>query len=207
MFRYHRELPESVYYDKRLEPIDEKICALLKERRSICGGNPGRPGEALLENWSRKYGIYENLLSALFSELRNEEEFKPRVEPKGFRKFLPVMQGVKKEDRFFYVTYIRQYDNASVLTLNRRQLVKEWAPFKPGMEDPGFLELDLGIQGYDCRSDAGSGSDGEFNMDFIISPALPDDYKELDLTFTEYERLPEKKATGNVVLIHLKNRE
>lgn len=76
-------------------------------------------------------------------------------------------------------------------------------PLHTPMDHQQFLRCELEIEGYDCRSDSGSGSDGTFNMDYIISPPLPDDYSEWELTFREYEQLPERRSTGNKVMIHL----
>lgn len=79
--------------------------------------------------------------------------FKPRIEPIGFRKYLPVLKAIEKDERFFSITYIRQYENASVVQL------------KIGWED--VLDTSLGSHSqfelfvgerYDCRMDRGSGT-------------------------------------------------
>jgi hypothetical protein len=203
MFRYHQVDKESTYYHADLESIDEKICALIQERKQIGGENPGFPEKVLLQKWSERYGIYEELLHSLFNELQNEADFKPHIEPKGFRKFLSIMQGGEMEDSFVYVTHICQYENASVLSLTIDRSIDNRDENGRESADCKFIELELEIQGYDCRTDSGSGSGGQMIMDYIIFPALPDDFSERDLVFKKMERFPHKRFTGREITIHL----
>lgn len=202
-FSYNQFDKESTYYHADLESIDEKICALIQERKQISGENPGFPEKALLQKWSQRYGIYEELLRSLFNELQNEADFKPHIEPKGFRKFLSIMQGGEMKDSFVYVTHIRQYENASVLSLTIDRAIDNRDEYGHESADCKFIELELEIEGYDCRTDSGSGSGGQMMMDYIIFPALPDDFSELDLVFKEMERFPQKRFTGREITIHL----
>lgn len=197
MFHYSSGETDSMYYDEHLSEIDERICRLIRERRKLCGGNPGKPGRSILQKWSKKYDIYESLLDVLFGELQDEEVFRPRVEPKGFRRFLPIMQGTEAGGSFFSVPLIRQYENASVLLFHviRSDI---------GADEPEFPEYELEMTGYDCRQGEGSGSDGEYTMNYIISSALSDHYPEMDLVFAERACYPDRRMTGNIVTIHLK---
>ena len=47
-----------------------------------------------------------------------EENFRPIPEPVHFRKHVPIMNSAQWEDVLFSITFIRQYENASVLLLN-----------------------------------------------------------------------------------------
>lgn len=203
MFSYNQFDKESTYYHADLESIDEKICALIQERKQIGGENPGFPEKVLLQKWSKQFGIYEELLNSLFNLMQNEADFKPRIKPKGFRKFLSMMQGGEMEDSFVYVTHIRQYENASVLSLTIDRAIENRDEYGRKSVDCEFIELELEIEGYDCRTDSGSGSGGQMMMDYIIFPALPDDFSELDLVFKEMERFPQKRFTGREITIHL----
>lgn len=201
----------SVNYDPRLEVIDEKICALIQKRKSISEGRPGIPSEELLQQWSRKYGIYKDLLDSIFSNLRNEEEFRPRVVPQNFRRILPVMQGKEIDGCFYYVTHIRQYDNASVLSLNislPKNYTESFSPKEEWREDSHrYFDLQLEISGFDCRSDSGSGSEDQYMMDYIIAPALPDNYSGLDLVFKESQECFKETSGGVIEMVfHLDRR-
>lgn len=43
------------YYDERLYTIDEKICALLKERKELSAGDPGFPHDEAIYKWAKQY--------------------------------------------------------------------------------------------------------------------------------------------------------
>ncbi|KOS68404.1 hypothetical protein AEA09_07435 [Lysinibacillus contaminans] len=184
------------HYDKRLSPIDEQICALLKQRKYISNNNPGFPPDESISNWAKKYELYEDYLKTLFGTMRMEEQLKPRIEPAGFRKHLPVLKSLEIDDRHYTVTFIRQYENASVL-----QLLIDW----DGTNDPpihldrkfsrNHFELFLGEQ-YECRQESGGGSTGHYRYKFVVSPPLPDDISGLEFTFKEYSDVYGDKPTG-----------
>ena len=152
------------HYDERISPIDEQICSLIKQRKDISNNNPGFPPLKYITNWATKYGLYEELLKNIFGELKNEEMFKPIVEPNGFQKHLPVLKSVEKGNYLYSVIFIRQYVNASVVNFNIN-----W----DGMSDEidhrihrhTFWELFLDEQ-YDCRVTGGGGSEGQFHLRF-----------------------------------------
>lgn len=68
--------------------------------------------------WAEKYGLYEEFLQHVFGNLRNEEHYRPRVEPDSFRRYLPVLKAVESGRELFLVTSIAQYENASVVVLD-----------------------------------------------------------------------------------------
>lgn len=188
------------YYDERIVSIDEQLCELLKKRRELSNNNPGSPPPEYIANWARKFELYEDLLNSLFGALRNTEEFRPRIEPKGFIKHLPVLKSVENNECLYSVTFIRQYENASVVHLN-----VDWDSTNETMDDRHhhrFFELHLGGQ-YDCRMNGGGGSRGNYSYKFIVSPPLPDDISGLDLVFKEYGSPFRGKPTGLEIFIHL----
>lgn len=189
------------HYHELLFTIDEKICALLKERRDLSKNNPGFPPDDVIANWAKKYGFYEDYLNSLFGSLRMEEYFKPRVEPKGFRKHVPIAKAVEIDEHVYSVTAIRQYENASIV-----QFHVDWHEENEDPRDRHHhhrsFELIIGEK-YDCRMDQGSGSTGHFTHGFIVSPPLPDDVSGIDLIFKEHEGHFNDKPTGLEVVIHL----
>lgn len=188
------------YYDERLFPIDEQLCALLKQRKEVSNNNPGFPALEHISNWANKYGIYEEFLNSLFSVLRHEEEFRPVVEPSGFRKHLPILKSVEKDERLYSVISIRQYANASVVQLNIDWDTTEHLPGDPPHHS--FFELFLGEE-YDCRMEGGSGTTGHYSYNFIVSPPLPDDLSGIDLIFREYGTPYRDKPTGLEIIMHV----
>jgi hypothetical protein len=197
------------HYDERIFSIDEQICAVLKQRKDVSNKNPGFPPNEHISNWARKYELYEDLLDSLFSTLRMEEEFKPRVEPKKFIKHLPILKSVEKDERLYTVTFIRQFENASVVQLNI-----DWDGTNEDMDTldalrnrrhlhhHSFIELNLGEQ-YECRSDSGGGSEGNYRYNFIVSPPISDDPSGLKLVFKEYHDFFKGNPTGLEVVFHV----
>ena len=188
------------HYDESIHLVDEQLCELLKKRKVTSSNNPGFPPLEYISDWAKKYELHEDLLKSLFGILLNEEHFRPMVEPNGYRMHLPVLKSFEKDNRFFSVTYIRQYDNASVVNFNI-----DWdASNDPPIDRPhrSFFKLFIGQQ-YDCRMAGGSGSTGHFTNDYIVSPPLPDNISGLDLAFREYNTPSLTKPTDFEFVIHI----
>lgn len=198
--------PPTDHYDGRHEEIDEQICELIKIRKNLSGSTPSFPTKRLISDWSRKYDLYEEFLQGLFFHLFNEEIYKPAVVPKGFMKNIPVLKSFEKEEVFFAVSLIRQYENASVVhfTIDREEPDVEEKTVRTGI--PFFFELS--IKGkedvYDCRNDGGGGSGGHESYTYIISPALPEDLSDINLAFKGYIK-PDDKSPGLEFVISLNN--
>ena len=124
-----RRQEQNNQYDQQLLMMDEHLCALLKQRKEISNNNPGQSPNESISKWAEKYGVYEDLLNSLFGLLRNEEIFRPQVEPNNFRRHLPVMKAFEQAERLYSITFIRQYDNASVI-----YLTIDWD--EPNISDP-----------------------------------------------------------------------
>ena len=186
------------YYDQQLLMMDEQLCALLKQRKEISNNNPGQPPNESISKWAEKYGVYEDLLNSLFGLLKNEEIFRPQVEPNNFRRHLSVMKAIEQAERLYSITFIRQYDSASVI-----YLTIDWDA--PNISDPleeirrsrseGAFHLYINDNFY-CRPTGKKGSEGHFTQKFVVSPALPDDLTGLSLFFTEYADHFQENPTG-----------
>jgi len=168
----------NVHYDEKLFEIDEQICALLEKRKNISNDNPGLPKDEMISGWAKKYGFYKEYLNAVFESFQSEKYFKPRVEPEGFKKHLPVLKAVEVKNVLYTISFIRQYSNASVINLNidwdaSEEIEETWVHT--------FWELGMGDK-YDCRTEGGSGSGGH-SFKFVVSPPLPDDPKGIVLQF------------------------
>jgi hypothetical protein len=184
------------HYDEHIEEIDEQICNLIMKRKELSKNNPGFPTKQLIADWSIKYNFYEDFLNSVFAHLLNEEIYKPVVEPKGFLKNIPILKSFEKDNVFYSVTFVRQYENASVVHFNiDREYVDD--EMSRSFREPTFFNLS--IEGneveYDCQNEGGGGSGGHESYTFIVSPALPDDFSELKLVFKQC-KVPFQKPTG-----------
>ncbi|WP_313892278.1 hypothetical protein [Psychrobacillus sp.] len=190
-----------VEYDENLFSIDEQICILLKQRIDISTNNPSSPSDDIISNWALKYDLYEDYLTAIFGTIKMADFFKTRVEPKGFKGHLPVLKSAEVAERFYSITYIRQYENASVVHLNVDWNAEDYSA--TGFHhNHSSLELYISEE-YDCRATGAGGSEGRFSHDFVVSPPLPADTSGLKFVFKEYESLMKENPTGLVVIIDL----
>lgn len=187
------------HYDERIVSIDEQLCDLIKQRKNISNNNPGFPPAEKIAFWSVKFGLYEDFLNSLFGFLRNEEVYRPHVEPAVFQKHLPVLKTVEKDGEMYTVTFIRQYENASVINLHIDSIpveVEERPPHRPR-----FFKLYLG-EDYDCRVNGGGGSQDHQTYQFVVTPPLPENSSDFHLVFQEYTSMF-GESTGVTVSIDL----
>lgn len=188
--------PPADHYDERIKAIDEEICQLIRERKDISNNNPGFPTKELIANWSKKYNFYEDFLNSVFAHFLNEEMYRPIVEPIGFLKYIPILKSFEKDDNFYSVTFVRQFENASEVHLNIDRNSSD-EPFEWHRREHIYFELSIDGEGthYDCRHEGGGGSRGHESSTYIVSPALPDDISKVKLVFKEY-KVPFRKPTG-----------
>ncbi|PFA62808.1 hypothetical protein CN378_17340 [Bacillus sp. AFS015802] len=189
------------YYNDKLLPIDEELCALLQKRKEISHNNPGYPKLEDIVKWAEKYDVYEDLLRSVFGVLENEEAFKPQIEPEEFQYYRRILQAVETEECIYTVPFIKQYSNASVVHLNIDREYDESLE-KQRFHRNSFWHLEIG-EGYDCRVTGGGGSQEHTSFDFIVTPPLPEDLSGLTLTFKEYGTPFQKKPTGVEVVFTL----
>ncbi|MCM3594793.1 hypothetical protein M4D55_03180 [Metabacillus idriensis] len=190
------------HYDEKVLPIDEQLCELLKLRKDISNNQPGFPPLEYIDDWAVKYDLYEDLLNSVFGALWNDEQFRPVVEPEGFRKYIQVLKSVEIGEGFYSLPFIRQYENVSVVCLNI-----DWEMNEGCLEDRihrhSFWKLF--IKGaYDCRIKGGGGSDGHLSYNFIVSPPLPDNLSGFEFSFKEYKNpLRDEESAGQVIRIRI----
>jgi hypothetical protein len=192
---------QSKYNDSRLILIDEQICALLKQRKAQSSHTSGFPSDDTISEWAQRYGFDDTYLAMFFQLMKSEKYYTPKVEPTGFRHYIPVLKTVEKKERLYTVSYIRQYDNASVV-----QLLIDWdEQQEPQLTIQQKLERNhLGLfidASYECRSKGTSGTNGHESSTYVVTPPLPDDIRGFHFVFTEYEDVFEEKPTGWAVTI------
>ncbi|MDU0206477.1 hypothetical protein ACYEXS_31990 [Paenibacillus sp. MAH-36] len=188
------------HYDERIFPIDKQICELLKQRKEISSNNPGYPKFEYIEKWAISFNLYEDYLKSVFHVLRNEEHYKPIVEPCEFRKNVPILKFKEQEEFFYTLTSMRQYGNASVITFNIDWDVMSDQSVKSNKSK--HFELYIG-ETYHCRMDSGGGSSGHLSFNYVVSPALPDDISGMDFIFREFNSPFKDTSTGNEIVFRI----
>jgi len=189
-------------HQKRLA-IDEQICVLLLQRKELSSQTKDFPTDEIIKEWAQKYGFDDTYLAMIFSMIRSEKYYQPRIEPAGFRQYIPVLQSQEVNDRIYTISYIRQYENASVV-----QLLMDWDSqqdthqnIRQRIKQRNHLGLFIDKH-YECRNTGARGSDGHESNTFVVTPPLPDDIQGLSFNFREYQDVFEEKPTGFAVTMH-----
>ncbi|MEK4238308.1 hypothetical protein [Paenibacillus sp. FSL H7-0714] len=186
------------HYDQRITDIDEQICALIKQRKERSDNNPGFPSFEYISDWAAKFELYEDFLKTVFGTLFSEDHFKPMVEPTDFRKHIAVLQSIEADEFFYTLTSIRQYSNASVVTLSI-----DWDITSELFANKlNHFELCIG-EAYDSRMTNGGSSSGHAAYNYVVSPPLPDDISGIKLEFREFSSPLKKDGTGTEIVFKL----
>ncbi|AOV07737.1 hypothetical protein [Sporosarcina ureilytica] len=173
----------TAHYDEQLKEIDEELCVLINKRKEL-SKNPGFPTDELIYEWVNQYAFQAEFLHALFRCLLEEEHYQPIIEPKGFIKNIPVLKSFEKDDVFFLVTFLRQFENATVVNVT---MDRDSSGDLPGefMHHP-FLELEIIDESgtkYTVQNNGGGGSGGHTALAYVVSPTLPEDLGNIQLVF------------------------
>ncbi|MEY2355964.1 hypothetical protein [Lysinibacillus capsici] len=80
----------SKYNDSRLVTIDEQICTLLQQRKEQAALTPGLPSDDTISKWAQQYGFDDTFLALFFQLIKSEKYYTSKVEPSGFRHYIPV---------------------------------------------------------------------------------------------------------------------
>lgn len=190
----------TVHYDERIKSIDEKICELINERKKISDNNPGYPPFEYISIWAERFGLYEDLLKSLFGSLWNEKAYLPLVEPEIFRRNILALKSVEVDSRIFSITYISQFSNCSIVSLN---IDGDDACNSPEHQTHHTnFELFIGEKYY-CRLSDGCGGNNHYHYTFIVSPALPDNLSGIELVFREHNLPFTDEQIGKAIVIQL----
>ncbi|WP_407270396.1 hypothetical protein [Radiobacillus sp. PE A8.2] len=197
--------PPTEHYDEKIASIDEQICNLIMQRKEISDNNPGFPPKQMITRWAAKYNLYEDFINSVFSQFLDEDMYKPVVEPQGFLQNVPVLKSFEREGVFYSVTFLRQFENASVvhLTIDQDDFDEE---MQEKIKRPSLFNLSVEGEGveYDCRNNFGGGSGGHQSYTYTVSPALPNDLSNIKLIFKEY-KIPFSKPSGFEFVIQTDN--
>lgn len=187
------------HYDEKVKFIDEQICKLINERKELSENNPGYPPFEYISNWAEEFGLYENMLKSIFASMWNEKSYKPMIEPEGFQKNLQVLKSIEISSKLFSVVYIAQYSNCSLINLDIDR-----DSYNTAAEEHrhSYFKLFIGSQ-YDCSMLDGGGGNGHLHYNFVVSPALPDNFFGTKLTFKEFSYSSMDNQIGDDIIIQL----
>lgn len=182
------------YYCEALDTVDERLCALIAERKKVSGNNPGFPGVDRIAAWCQNYGLDEQMTLGIFSQLYQEDRFQPPPVPIGFRRFVPIVKFVKLDSVLYAVTHMKQYANASVVNI---EISLETDDETVGIAH-AQVDLSIGPE-YTCRQDSGSSSGRSMQYSFTVTPPLPDNISDMEFSL-QMTPFPDVPARPRVTL-------
>jgi len=155
------------YYCESLAVIDEQICELLAKRKVLSEDNPGLPGLELISTWCEQYGLNEEKLRNIFASMSSEHSFlsHEQVEPTEFMRFVPILKSVELDNILYAVTFMKQYENASVVYID---IELNSAEENIRLEFSG-CELFISPE-YQCRHNGASGHAKGMQQSFVVTP-------------------------------------
>ncbi|HUW65588.1 MAG TPA: hypothetical protein VMW83_13035 [Spirochaetia bacterium] len=169
--------PPTDYYCEELDPIDEQLCALIAKRKDVSGNNPGFPGVDHIETWCQRYGLNEDMVRLVFIALFRDHFFHAPPVPTGFLRFIPIIKSVEVDGAVYAITYMKQYQNASVVY---SEITMETDDEDLAISYP---QVDLSISpAYTCVQYSGSGQGKTIQNSFIVTPPLPDHIPRCEFT-------------------------
>jgi hypothetical protein len=131
--------------------------------------------------------------------LYNENFHRPKVEPEGFRRIIPVMKLKEIKSQVFLITHLRQYDNASVVYFQSDSKSENQAQngHRPHLKWALFIGPE-----YDSYPTSGTGGNDQVIQQFVVTPCLPDNVEDIIFRFKWSSRMPneENGLEGQVVL-------
>lgn len=185
MMRRREFEPPTNHYDNRIQSIDHQICSLIQHRKELSNNNPGFPPLQQIALWAKEFGLYEDFLRALFSHLRNEDRYRPYEEPDQFLKLIPILRSTERDGVVYTVTYIRQYNNASLVYVHADQDPTSVAmPRAEHRHGHRHFALSVGEE-FECRNQGAGGSPEAYTYRFVVTPALPDTLYGIGITLYE----------------------
>jgi len=114
---------------------------------------------------------------------------------------IPVLRLTEVGTRVFLHSYLRQFQNATVLHLQMEGVTEDSRTEKPRPH----VEWSVSISPeYECYWAGGGGSGDRWDHRFVVSPPLPDDVEGVHFVFTWQSRGPDEalhdEQSGTVTL-------
>lgn len=141
------------------------------------------PPYELLEKWAKEYKLDIPQISWLFHSVNNgSTPFRPD-EPGELLTVLPIIKKSVVGDFEYVLTHSMQYENASLITLEIKQLNED---VEVGHLLPQLILESISPINYNVHRNGSRGGDGQTQVSFLVSPRLPEDLKGISFSLIPY---------------------
>lgn len=183
-------------YDDSFEKIDEKIIKLLHERKKQANGKRFFPPVELMEKWAEEYDMEVPQISWLMHSVNEGPHSFVHEGPGELLNVIPIMKKTLMGDFQYVLSHAMQHQSGSIITLEIEQCDKE---MNIGMVRAHLLLDVLGNQEYVVNRHGSRGGGGHTQVQYLVTPRLPDDLSEISFTLIPYA-LPMEEPPKEVIL-------
>jgi len=172
-------------YNEEFKWMDEEVLKLLYKRKAIAKGKRFFPPVELMEEWAEKYEMNTPEISWIMHQLNDGS--RPFYGPDEPGELLGVLQIMKKSTlgNFDYLlTHSMQHEHASIVTLEINYKYKDEENI--GHIIPHLILQVSGPVDFTVRKNGSRGGGGNTQLQFAVSPRLPDDLSNIHFALIPY---------------------
>ncbi|RED66147.1 hypothetical protein [Cohnella lupini] len=183
-----RRIPNE--YDETIKEMDEKIIDLITSHRSLTQGRRFFPSIEQIKEWSLRFQMDESQISFLIHNL--QDQVRPLI-PDELGELQNVISIMKKsivEFCEYTLTHSMQYKNVSIVFVDIRlqNADEREVHLKPNL----LLEI-ISDQQFVVRRYGSRGGGAQTEMQFIISPPIPESLVNLEFSLVPSAVFLERK--------------
>ncbi|MBW5466458.1 hypothetical protein GPJ61_01045 [Brevibacillus formosus] len=171
-------------YNDECKKIDERILQLLHERKVLANGKRLTPPQEIRQEWAKKYGMDEAELGWFLHTLNSETR---PVFPDEYGELigvLPIMKTTVLDGFTYTLTHAMQHKNLSIVHVEIKSVMTDDENI--GRIRPHLILEIASSQEHHVRKSGARGSDREISLQFMVSPALPDQLDSVRFSLTPY---------------------
>ncbi|MFO1442568.1 hypothetical protein KDN24_04890 [Bacillus sp. Bva_UNVM-123] len=194
-------------YNEEFKLVDEEVLKLIHKRKALAKGKHFFPTVEVMEEWAKKFEMETSEISWFINQLNDSRGLFYQPDVPG--ELLGVLQIMKKStlDDFDYVlTHSMQYEHASIVTLEINY--KHHNDENIGNIIPHLILQVTGSADFTVRKNGARGGGGHTQLQFTVSPRLPDDLSHIDfalIPFAAPMEFPPKEVILNKEIIFNNN--
>ncbi len=183
-------------YNEEFKAIDDKLFSLLQERKTKANGKRFFPPYELMEEWAKQYDMDISQINWFFHSINEGRHSYIPDGPGELLNVVPLMKKAIIGDFQYLLTHSMQHQNGSMITLEIEIIDKEQII---GLVRPHLMLEVIGKEEYQVSRHGSHGSEGQSQVQFLVTPRLPDQMEGISFVLVPYA-MPMEEPPKEVVL-------